>query len=121
MKPLVSIVIPVFNGEEFLEQAIASALDQDYPNLEILVINDGSVDGSARIANKFGAAIRYFEKSNGGVATALNEGLQRMSGDYFSWLSHDDLYSSNKISAQMARLAELGYPEDVICFSNYEI
>ena len=92
--PLISIVIPVYNGSNYLREAIDSALRQTYKNIEVLVINDGSNDNgaTARIAKSYGKKIRYFEKPNGGVATALNMGIQKMRGEYFSWLSHDDLY-----------------------------
>ena len=98
--PLVSIIIPVYNGSNFLENAIRCALDQDYSNLEIIVVNDGSNDNgkTEKIARSFGDKIRYYYKENGGVSSALNYGISVMRGDYFSWLSHDDSYSSSKIS-----------------------
>ena len=91
-KPLVSIVIPVFNGENYLKDAIDSAINQTYSNCEIIVVNDGSSDATEKIAKSYGKKIRYYKKENGGVSTALNLGLEKMTGDYFSWLSHDDLY-----------------------------
>ena len=99
----VSIIIPVYNGLNYLREAIDSALAQTYKNLEVLVINDGSNDqGATRdIALSYGNRIRYFEKENGGVATALNLGIEKMEGDYFSWLSHDDVYTPNKIETQI--------------------
>lgn len=104
--PLVSIIIPVYNGAEYLRDALDSALKQNYPFCEVLVVNDGSDDGgeTERIALSYGSAIRYFGKENGGVASALNLGIREMRGDYFSWLSHDDVYLPNKISAQLAFL-----------------
>ncbi|WP_196598649.1 glycosyltransferase [Pectinatus frisingensis] len=102
-KPLVSIVIPVYNGANFLRQAIDSALAQTYTNCEIIVVNDGSTDEGATdaIARSYGSKIRYFIKTNGGVATAVNYGIQQMHGEYFSWLSHDDMYNPPKIERQM--------------------
>src|SRR5262245_23646462 len=110
--PLVSIVIPVFNGADFLRQAIDSALAQTYPRVEVLVINDGSRDDGAteRIVLSYGDRIRYFEKQNGGVASALNLGIEQMRGEYFSWLSHDDVYLQEKIANQIAWLGE--HPQD---------
>ena len=89
-KPLVSIIIPVYNGANYLREAIESALGQTYGNCEVLVINDGSNDHgeTEREALKFGDRIRYFKKENGGVASALNLGIRKMRGEYFSWLSH---------------------------------
>jgi glycosyltransferase involved in cell wall biosynthesis len=119
--PLISIVVPVYNGSNFLEEAINSALAQDYPNFEIVVVNDGSNDAGAtrEIARRFGSEIRYFEKENGGVASALNFGIAEMKGDYFSWLSHDDLYSKDKLRAEYEALMKLENRESII-YSNYE-
>ena len=104
--PLVSIVIPVYNGANYMREAIDSALAQTYPNLEILVINDGSTDGGAThdIAMSYADKIRYFKKENGGVVSALNFGIDQMRGEYFSWLSHDDLYLPEKIEKQVIAL-----------------
>ena len=103
INPKVSIVIPVYNGSDYLREAIDSALAQTYPNIEIIVVNDGSDDvgKTERIALSYGKKIHYFSKKNGGVATALNLAISEMTGDYFSWLSHDDAYYPNKISEQI--------------------
>lgn len=108
-QPLVSIVIPVFNGSNYMREAIDSALAQTYPHIEVLVVNDGSRDGgaTAEIARSYGDRIRYFEKENGGVSSALNLGIREMRGSYFSWLSHDDLYGPEKIARQVTLLREL--------------
>lgn len=107
--PLVSIVIPVYNGANFMREAIDSALAQTYPNVEVIVVNDGSADGGEtdRIARSYGERIRYFAKENGGVSTALNTGIQNMRGEYFSWLSHDDAYHPDKVRQQVWALAAL--------------
>jgi len=104
--PLVSIVIPVYNGANYLKECIESALAQTYNNIEVVVVNDGSTDNgeTERIALSYGARIRYFSKSNGGVATALNYGIEKMEGDWFSWLSHDDLYLPRKVELQISQL-----------------
>lgn len=97
--PKVSIVIPVYNGSNYLDEAIESALGQTYTNIEVIVVNDGSVDGGATqaIAKKYGNRIRYFAKENGGVSSALNTSISKMRSNWFAWLSHDDLFSSNRI------------------------
>lgn len=99
-KPKVSIIIPVYNGSDYIQEAIDSALSQTYDNLEVIVVNDGSSDNgkTEKIALSYEKKIKYFYKQNGGVSSALNYGLKEMSGEYFSWLSHDDQYSPNKIS-----------------------
>lgn len=103
-KPLVSIIIPVYNGANYLSAAIDCALSQTYENIEVVVVNDGSSDsGKCReIAGRYGDRIKYYEKKNGGVSTALNLGIEKMRGEYFSWLSHDDLYLNTKIEKQIA-------------------
>ena len=105
-QPLVSIIIPVYNGAEYMREAIDSALAQTYKNCEILVVNDGSCDEGKtdEIARSYGEKIRYFQKENGGVSTALNFGIANMRGEYFSWLSHDDSYAPEKIEKQVALL-----------------
>ena len=108
--PLVSIIIPVYNGSNFMREAIDSALAQTYNNIEIIVINDGSCDeGKTRdIALSYGERIRYFEKENGGVSSALNLGLREMRGAYFSWLSHDDWYLPEKVEMEIEALRKAG-------------
>ena len=112
MTPLVSIIIPVYNGSDYLRTCIDSALAQTHPAIEVIVVNDGSTDDgkTAAIATSYGKRIRYVEKENGGVSSALNRGIEEMSGDYFSWLSHDDVYAPTKIERQLAVLREQHLP-----------
>lgn len=119
-RPKVSIVIPVYNGANYMREAIDSALAQTYSNIEVLVINDGSNDNGEtdRIAKSYGDRIKYFSKPNGGVASALNLGIENMNGDYFSWLSHDDVYKPDKIENQINVLMKHSDKEKVVagCF-----
>ena len=117
MDPLVSIIIPVYNGANYMREAIDSALAQTYSNVEIIVVNDGSNDGSAtrEIALSYGEKIRYFEKENGGVSTALNLGIKNMRGQYFSWLSHDDLYLPEKVQVEIDTLRQVGDMFRIVC------
>lgn len=108
MNPKVSIVIPVYNGEDYMKEAIDSALTQTYDNCEIIVVNDGSTDHTDMIAKSYGHKIRYFSKDNGGVSSALNVGIENMEGEYFAWLSHDDIYYPNKIQKQLQVLQNVG-------------
>lgn len=107
MPDMVSIVIPAYNASNYLAEAIDSALKQTYKNYEIIVVNDGSADNGAtrEVALAYGDKIRYFEKENGGCASALNYGIQVMRGKWFSWLSHDDLYLPGKLE-QLTGLIE---------------
>ena len=108
--PLVSIIIPVYNGSNYLKDAIESALNQTYERCEIIVINDGSKDDGAteQIAKSYGNKIRYYEKENGGVASALNLGIREMKGEYFSWLSHDDIYYPDKVKKEVEAILASG-------------
>jgi glycosyltransferase involved in cell wall biosynthesis len=105
--PIISVIIPVYNGRNYLAEAIESLLAQTDQRFEILIVNDGSNDDSAteRIAQKYIQQVRYFNKPNGGVASALNVGIREMRGNFFAWLSHDDLYASNRIEEDI-RLIE---------------
>ncbi len=111
-KPLISIIIPVYNGSNYMAEAIDSALAQTYENIEIIVVNDGSRDDSSteKIALSYGDKIRYIHKENGGSSSALNTGIRSMKGEYFSWLSHDDLYLPEKVEKQYEMLC--GYEAD---------
>lgn len=101
--PKISIVIPAYNASNYLAEAIDSALAQTYANVEIIVVNDGSRDDGAtrKVALSYGDKIRYFEKENGGSSSALNMGIANMTGEWFSWLSHDDLYVPEKLEKQI--------------------
>lgn len=120
--PMVSIVIPVYNGADFLREAIESALNQTYARIEVIVVNDGSTDGgkTEQIAASYGSRIRYVNRPNGGVAAALNTGIQVMAGDFFSWLSHDDLYYPRKVEAQVAFLNHESVPCAML-YSDFDI
>jgi glycosyltransferase involved in cell wall biosynthesis len=113
--PMVSIVIPVYNGANYLACAIESALNQTYPHCETIIVNDGSTDDgeTERIALSYGDRIRYFAKENGGVASALNLGIRQMRGDYFSWLSHDDYYLPDKVLRELQTIPA-GHPDTLI-------
>lgn len=96
-EPLVSVIIPVYNGTNYLRDAIECALNQTYQNTEILVIDDGSTDKTWEIIQSYGSRIKGIHKENGGVSTALNLGIESMSGEWFTWLSHDDLWEKNML------------------------
>lgn len=111
----VSIIIPFYNCS-YIGRAIQSALDQTYPDCEILVVNDGS-DAAYRFGVEpyFGKII-YYEKPNGGTASALNVGLLHMTGDYFAWLSSDDMFLPDKIQKQIEFMKQHGHE---ISYTNY--
>lgn len=115
-EPFVSIIIPVYNGADYMREAIDSALAQTYKNTEVIVVNDGSADNGKtdEIALSYAGKIRYFKKENGGVSSALNLGIKNMRGEYFSWLSHDDVYKPRKIERQINLLRSVGFKPDTL-------
>ena len=103
---LVSVIIPVYNGERYLGGAIENVLAQDYRPIEIIVVNDGSTDNTEAVARHYERDIIYVRQENRGPAAARNKGLQTASGDIIGFLDVDDLWIGNKLSVQLARLAE---------------
>jgi len=103
------------------KELLNSALAQIYEDYEIIVINDGSTDKTEEIAMSYGEKIRYFKKENGGQSSALNYGIHKMKGEYFSWLSHDDEYFPNKIECQISLLKQNDKLIHVILYSNFEL
>ena len=122
-KPKVSIVIPLYNGSNYVEEAIKCAIAQTYENIEIVVVNDGSTDeGKGRaVCEKYADKIVYFEKENGGCASALNYGIRKATGDFISWLSHDDLYMPEKIEKQVEAYDKHGLNSHNTVISNVGI
>ncbi len=99
---LISIIIPFFNAEEYLQEAIDSVIDQSYPNWELFLINDGSEDNSGKIAKSYqDRRITYFESKNQGVSAARNIGLRAMKGDLFCFLDADDTLPVNSLYARL--------------------
>ena len=104
--PLVSIIIPVFNAERWIGATIESALAQDWQAKEVIVVDDGSVDGSLRVIRRYeSAGVRTIAQSNGGGSAARNAGFKACRGAYIQFLDHDDLLAVDKISTQMATVA----------------
>lgn len=103
---LVSIVIPVYNGEKYLGQAVESVLKQTHRPLEIIVVDDGSKDGTAVVAAEFGDALCYVLQPNGGAAAARNHGARLATGKFLAFLDADDLWTPEKLSRQLDTLAK---------------
>ena len=116
--PLISIIIPVYNGENYIKDAINSALNQTYKNIEIIVVDDGSKDNTANIIKEFKNKVIYIYKNNGGVASALNCAIEASKGDYISWLSHDDVYYPNKIEEEVNELKNID--DKTVIYSGFE-
>jgi glycosyltransferase involved in cell wall biosynthesis len=102
MKPLVSIILIAFNAERFIKRALASALGQTYPNIEIIVVDDGSTDHTADVVRAFtDPRIRYFYQNNQGQGAARNRGIRESQGTYITFLDADDFYLPEKIEKQV--------------------
>jgi glycosyltransferase involved in cell wall biosynthesis len=106
--PLASVIIPVYNGERFLVDAIRSVLAQDYRPIEVIVVDDGSTDRSCEIAESF-QEIRCVRQSNAGVAAARNAGLSAATGDFVAFLDQDDEWTPHNLTTQIGYLA--GHPD----------
>ncbi|HEY2988594.1 MAG TPA: glycosyltransferase family A protein [Candidatus Binatia bacterium] len=116
--PLISCIVPVFNGERYLRETLDSILAQTYRPLEVVVIDDGSTDGTSAIVADYGVQVRYLWQANSGPATARNLGLSAARGDYVAFLDADDLWHPEKLARQMARFGTR--PEIDLCFSRFE-
>lgn len=109
-RPAVSVIIPVFNGAQYLAEAIDSALGQTRPPDEIVVVDDGSTDGSADIALRRGPPVRLVQQANAGLSAARNRGVREATGDILAFLDADDLWIARKLERQLdvfARAPEL--------------
>jgi glycosyltransferase involved in cell wall biosynthesis len=104
---LVSVIVTTYNRRDFLENALQSVLDQDYPDREVIVIDDGSTDGSQDVVRHI-AEVRYEWKENEGISSARNLGIALAQGDYVAFLDVDDLWKRKKLSAQVSRMEEEG-------------
>lgn len=106
--PKVSIIIPCYNGEKWIGEAVDSCLSQTYPNVEIIVVNDGSIDNSLEILHKYGARIIVDSGPNRGLSAAENRGFQLTSGEYIQYLDADDFLLPEKIQHQMEFMSSTG-------------
>lgn len=114
VSPLVSVVIPVFNAELFIEAAIASVLSQTFENLELLIIDDGSTDKTLDVVNSTvrrfpGRRITVISRENRGLSRTLNQGLELTTGKYWAYLGADDIWHTQKLEKQVAELESSGF------------
>jgi glycosyltransferase involved in cell wall biosynthesis len=100
--PLVTVVIGVYNAERYLAEAIDSVLAQTHPNIELIVVDDGSTDASGRIAEQYGDPVRCIQQENGGMAAARNRAIPEAHGSYLSFLDADDRFPPDKLRNQLA-------------------
>jgi len=106
MNRAVSVILPTYNGERYIAESIASALAQTLPPHEIIVVDDGSTDGTGKVVATFGDKVRYIYQNNKGASGAYNTGIEAATGDYIAFLEHDDLWASEKNASQVGFLEE---------------
>jgi glycosyltransferase involved in cell wall biosynthesis len=108
-QPLVSVVTPCLNSGRFLEKTLESILGQDYPKIELIVVDGGSTDETLDILKRHSGRLQYFHAPERGAADAINRGFLRSQGSIFAWLSADDLYYPGAVRTAVARLRD--HPE----------
>ena len=116
-RPLVSILTPMYNTEKYVHRLLDSVLAQDYPAIEMVVIDDGSTDGSRAVVESYvdrfaakGYALRCFHQPNSGQSVAIKNGLQRVTGAYLAWPDSDDFYTTPDAISKMVRALEASAP-----------
>lgn len=107
-EPLVSVVIPVHNAERYVAETLDSVFAQTYPDIEVVVVDDGSSDDSELALAPYRDRIVYINQANAGVSAARNAGIRRATGEYVAFLDADDLWEPDKLAIQVARLGETG-------------
>jgi glycosyltransferase involved in cell wall biosynthesis len=99
--PLVSVIVPSYNYLKYLDKCLESVINQDYPNIELIVVDDGSTDGSLEYLLGFGGAIKVLQQENQGVSVARNFGILESKGEFIAFLDADDFWDTSKISKQV--------------------
>lgn len=116
-EPLVSVIIPAFNAAFYIKDAIQSIFDQDYKNIEVIVVDDGSSDRTVAEASAFDERVRVLQQANAGAAAARNRGLAAARGEFIAFLDADDIWLPGKLMAQVGYL--LTHPEIGMVTSNF--
>mgnify|MGYP000128949315 CR=1 FL=1 len=102
--PLISVVIPVYNGEKYISDTLDTIINQDYKNIEVILVNDGSTDNSSNILSGYvqkNSFVRVYDQENKGVASARNLGIKKSQGQFISFCDQDDFWHHEKISKQI--------------------
>ena len=102
MTRLVSCIIPVYNGERFVGEAIATVLAQSHQPVEVIVVDDGSTDGTSAVVRTFGSSVHYIEQPNAGPPAARNAGIRAAQGEFVGFLDADDRWHPEKLTRQLA-------------------
>src|SRR5690554_4822797 len=115
--PKVSVIIPVYNAEDFIDSCLMSVFEQDYKNLEVIVVDDGSIDASQEKIKSYGDKIKFEYQVNSGAPKARNLGLSIATGKYVKFLDSDDVLEKNIISRQVEKME--GLSERDIVYGDY--
>ena len=110
--PLVSVIVPSYNYLRYIDKCLESVINQDYPNIEVIVVDDGSTDGSLEYLKSLGGPIKVLQQNNEGVSIARNHGLLESKGEFIAFLDADDFWDTSKISKQIN--AVLGTDMDLV-------
>ena len=110
--PLISVILPVYNSEKYLREALNSVFNQHYTPLEIIIVDDGSTDGTSQIVKEYRGKVQYYYQQNEGPASARNLGIQKANGDFITFIDADDLWPDDKLMNQMRCFEK--YPETEI-------
>jgi len=116
--PLVSCIVPVFNGERYVQEALESIDRQTYRPLEIIVVNDGSTDNTQTVVENLNMSLQYVQQANLGPAAARNKGVSVAKGDFLTFLDADDLWHQDKLIKQMTRFQ--AKPELDVCLTHLD-
>jgi len=115
-EPLISVIMPVYNSEKYVAEAIQGVLDQTHKNIELICINDGSTDGSIDILKSFGDKLILIDNNeNGGIGKARNLGIDKSSGEFIAFMDSDDIWKFTKLEAQILHFKN--NPNIDICFT----
>ena len=119
VKPLLSVIVPVYNVEEFVEECLGSIVSQDYTNLEVIAVNDGSTDNSLDVIRTFArqyTCVTIYDKPNGGLSDARNYALDRCNGDYITFIDSDDVLLKTDIYSKIIEIFESDERIDAVQF-----
>jgi glycosyltransferase involved in cell wall biosynthesis len=114
--PAVSVIMPVHNGEKYIREALESIFNQTYPNIEVIVIDDGSTDRTKEAIELTGKNVRYFFHEKSGIAISMNRGVSESKGEFISFLDSDDIWEKNKTEMQISFMQQ--NPEIFACFGH---
>ncbi|EID29604.1 glycosyltransferase, group 2 family protein [Streptococcus mitis SK575] len=120
---LISIIVPVYNVEEYLKQCLDSILEQTFSDYEVILVNDGSTDNSGLICQEYAekdSRIRYFEKENGGLSDARNYGIEQAQGEYLTFVDSDDFLDKMHLNVLYTALVSNNVDISIVNYANYQ-